>query len=56
MEAIKTVNDELRGQKSTSLLIGYVVVLAAMFAAFEFTTRDVIVQEEGKIYESVVLE
>ena len=56
MEAIKTVNEELRSQKSTSLLIGYVVVLAAMFAAFEYTTRDVIVQEEGKIYESVVLE
>ena len=56
MEAIKTVNDELRSQKSTSLLIGYVVVLAAMFAAFEYTTRDVVVQEEGKIYESVVLE
>ena len=35
MEAIKTVNEELRGQKTTSLLIGYVVVLAAMFAAFE---------------------
>lgn len=56
MEANKTVNDELRSQKSTSLLIGYVVVLAAMFAAFEFTQRDVVVQEEGKIYESVVLE
>ena len=56
MEAIKTVNEELRGQKTTSLLIGYVVVLAAMFAAFEYTTRDVVVKEEGKIYESVVLE
>lgn len=56
MEAIKTVNDELRGQKTTSLLIGYVVVLAAMFVAFEYTTRDVVVKEEGKIYESVVLE
>lgn len=56
MEAIKTVNDELRNQKSTSLLIGYVVVLAAMFVAFEWTQRDVVVQEEGKIYESVVLE
>ena len=47
MEAIRTVNDELRSQKSTSLLIGYVVVLAAMFAAFEYTQRDVVVQEEG---------
>ncbi|MBO5706021.1 MAG: energy transducer TonB [Bacteroidaceae bacterium] len=56
MEAVKSVNDELRSQKSTSLLIGYVVVLAAMFSAFEYTTRDVVVKEEGKIYESVVLE
>ena len=56
METIKTINEELRGQKSTNLLIGYVVVLAAMFVAFEYTTRDVVVKEEGKIYESVVLE
>lgn len=56
MEATKTVNDELRSQRSTSMLIGYVVVLAAMFAAFEYTKRDVVVKEEGKIYESVVLE
>ncbi len=38
------------------MLIGYVVVLAAMFAAFEYTKRDVVVKEEGKIYESIVLE
>ena len=50
IKTVKTVNEELRSQKSTSLLIGYVVVLAAMFAAFEFTTRDVVVKEEGKIY------
>ncbi len=56
MEATKTVNDELRGQNSTSMLIGYVFVLAAMFAAFEWTTRDVVVKEEGKVYESIVLE
>lgn len=56
MEATKTVNDELRSQRSTSMLIGYVVVLAAMFAAFEYTKRDVVVKEEGKIYESIVLE
>lgn len=56
MEEIKTVNEELSKQKSTSLLMGYVVVLAAMFVAFEYTTRDVVVKEEGKIYESIVLE
>lgn len=56
MEAIKTVNDELRGQKSTSLLIGYVVVLAALFVAFEFTSRDVVVKETEKVWDPIALE
>lgn len=50
MEA-KTVNEELQGQKSTSLLIGYVLALAAMFVAFEYTQREVKVVEEEKIYD-----
>ena len=37
MEANKTVNEELRSQKSTNMLIGYVLALAAMFVAFEYT-------------------
>lgn len=56
MEATKTVNDELRSQRSTSMLIGYVVVLAAMFAAFEYTKRDEAPPKEEKIYDSIVLE
>lgn len=56
MEAIKTVNDELRGQKTTSLLIGYVVVLAALFVAFEFTSRDVVVKDTEKIWDQIPLE
>ena len=56
MEAIKTVNDELRGQKTTSLLIGYVVVLAALFVAFEFTSRDVVVKETEKVWNPITLE
>ncbi|MBO4642719.1 MAG: energy transducer TonB [Bacteroidaceae bacterium] len=53
METNKTVNvnDELRGQKSTNILIGYVLALAAMFVAFEYTQRDVKAVEEEKIYE-----
>ena len=51
MEANKTVNEELRSQKSTNMLIGYVLALAAMFVAFEYTQREVKVVEEDKIYD-----
>ena len=51
MEANKTVNEELQGQKSTNMLIGYVLALAAMFVAFEYTQREVKVVEDEKIYD-----
>lgn len=51
MEANKTVNEEMQGQKTTNLLIGYVLALAAMFVAFEYTQREVKVVEEEKIYD-----
>ena len=51
MEANKTVNEELQSQKSTNILIGYVLALAAMFVAFEYTQREVKVVEEEKIYD-----
>lgn len=51
MEANKTVNDELHGQKTTNILIGYILALAAMFVAFEYTQREVKVVEEEKIYD-----
>lgn len=51
MEANKTVNEELQGQKTTNMLIGYVLALAAMFVAFEYTQREVKVVEEEKIYD-----
>ena len=41
MEEIKSMTDELRGQRGTSLLLGYVLVLALMFVAFEYTTREI---------------
>lgn len=51
MELNKTVNDELQGQKTTNILIGYVLALAAMFVAFEYTQREVKVVEEEKVYD-----
>ena len=45
------MNEELQGQKSTNILIGYVLSLALMFVAFEYTQREVKVVEEGKIYD-----
>lgn len=52
MEEIKSMTDELRGQRGTSLLLGYVLVLALMFVAFEYTTREIKIQEMEPIYES----
>lgn len=51
METNKTVNDEMRSQKSTNMLFGYILALALMFIAFEYTTREVKVVETEKIYE-----
>lgn len=56
MEATKNVNDELRGQKTTNMLIGYILALGAMFVAFEFTQREVKHVEEGKIYDFIMEE
>lgn len=41
MEVKKTPKADLENQKSTWLLVGYVIVLAFMFIAFEWTERDV---------------
>ena len=40
MEIKKSKKADLEGQKSTSMLIGYIFALGAVFAAFEWTTRD----------------
>ena len=40
MEVKKSKKADLEGTKSTGLLIGYIVALAAMFASFEYTTRE----------------
>lgn len=57
MEAKNAVNKEVYGQSSTSMLIGYVFVLAAIFVAFEWTQRDVrIVEDNEPIYDMAVEE
>jgi len=40
MEIKKSKKADLESQKGTGLLIGYILSLAVMFAAFEYTTRD----------------
>ncbi len=40
MEQKKSPKADLEGKKTTWLLVGYVVVLAFMFVAFEWTERD----------------
>ncbi|WP_321478399.1 energy transducer TonB [uncultured Bacteroides sp.] len=41
MEVKKSPKADLENKKSTWLLVGYVVVLAFMFVAFEWTQRDI---------------
>lgn len=41
MEIKKASKADLEGKKSTWLLVGYVIVLAFMFVAFEWTKRDI---------------
>ena len=49
MEIKKSEKADLEKSKSTSLLIGYIVALALLFACFEYTTRD-FVETEPVIY------
>lgn len=49
MEIKKSKSADLEGQKSTGLLIGYIIALALLFASFEYTTRDHI-ETEPVIY------
>ena len=43
-----TITEDIRQQRSTSILIGLCVTLAIMFAAFELTQIDVKVEEEAE--------
>jgi protein TonB len=54
MELKKAKKADLEGQKSTSLLIGYIVTLAVIFVAFEWTTREYI-ETEPVIYSATAV-
>lgn len=56
MEENKTFNGELEGQSWTSLLIGYVLVLAAIFVAFEWTQREVKIEEDTEPIVYIAME
>lgn len=52
METKKTPKANLENKRPTWLLVGYVVVLAFMFVAFEWT-RDIKIDTSGRIVENV---
>ncbi len=56
MEVKKSLKADLEKTRSTSLLIGFVLVFAAMYVAFEWTERDVKVVEESEPIFSVAIE
>lgn len=51
MEVKKSPKADLEGKKSTWLLIGYVIVLAFMFVAFEWSEREKKVNMEQQVVE-----
>lgn len=52
MEVKKSLKADLEGKKSTGMLIGYVLILGAIFVAFEWTQRDRKVVELEPVFES----
>ena len=53
MENKKTPKADLENKKSTWLLVGYVIVLAFMFIAFEWTKRDIKIDTSQAITDLV---
>lgn len=51
MEIKKSPKADLEGKKTTGLLIGLVLILAAMFVAFEWTKRDVVFTADSGIVD-----
>ena len=54
MEIKKTPKADLENKKSTWLLVGYVIVLAFMFVAFEWTKRDIKIDTSQAITDLVL--
>lgn len=53
MEIKKSPKADLEGKRSTWLIVGYVMVLAVIFVAFEWTTRDVKIDTSQVVTETV---
>ncbi len=53
MEIKKSPKADLEGKRSTWLIVGYVMVLAVIFVAFEWTTRDVKIDTSQSVTETV---
>ena len=51
MEIKKSPKADLEGKKTTGLLIGLVLILAAMFVAFEWTKRAVVITADSGIVD-----
>ena len=51
MEIKKSPKADLEGKKTTGVLIGLVLILAAIFVAFEWTERDVVITADSGIQE-----
>ena len=56
MKANRILNEEMQGQKLTNFLVGYVLGLAALFVAFEYSQRVVKTFDEDIIYNNVIVE
>ena len=54
MEIKKTPKADLENKKSTWMLIGYVIVLAFMFIAFEWTKRDIKIDTSQALLISIL--
>lgn len=54
MEIKKSPKADLESKKSTWLLVGYVIVLAFMFVAFEWTKRDIKIDTSQAITDLVL--
>lgn len=53
MEVKKSPKADLEGKRSTWLIAGYAMVLAVVFVAFEWTTRDVTIDTSQAVTETV---
>lgn len=56
MKTNSILNEEMQGQKLTNFLAGYVLALAALFVALEYSQREVNVIVDEPVFSSVIFE